>query len=120
MKTIELEYFDIFNRKHKISVPASKKDEIFSHGYKIDASDFLGIMFVCDGDFILKPVICSKRNEKLKDVYYCRVYDEGGNAVDVQSKKWINELNNKKNQWNQFTANIQSTKKFNDLKLNIL
>lgn len=116
MKTIQLEFFDIFNQKHKISVPASQKNEILSKGYKIDASDVLGIMFVCDGDFILKPVIYSIRNEKLKDVYYCRVYDEDGNAVDIQSKKWIDERNKKANQWNQFTANIQS----NSLKSNVL
>lgn len=120
MKTIQLEYFDVFNQKHKITVPALQKDEIFAHGYKIDASDVLGIMFVCDGDFILKPVIYSVRNDKLKDVYYCRVYDEDGNAVDIQSKKWIEEWNKKANQWNQFTANIQYNQSFNILKSNIL
>lgn len=106
MKNIKLEFFDIYNHKQTISISASKKDELFKNGFKIDASDVLGLMFVCDADFFLKPVICP--NKKTEDVYFCRVYDEEGNALDVHSKKWIDLLNYKTIQWNQFTANIQS------------
>lgn len=120
MNTIQLEYFDIYNRKHKITVSASQKESIFANGYKIDASDVLGLMFVCDGDFVIKPVVYSIRNEKTKDVYLCRVYDEEGNAVDVQSKKWIEIINRKSNQWNQFTANFNSTIQCNVLKSSAL
>lgn len=108
MKTIQLEFFDVYNRKHKISVPASQKYEVFNQGYTIDASDVLGVMFVCDGDFILKPVLHSVRNQKNKEVYFCRVYDEDGNAVDVQAKKWREFLYQRMSQWNLFTANLNS------------
>ncbi len=117
MKTIQLEFFDVYNRKHKISVLASQKDEVLNHGYHIDASDVLGIMFVCEGDFLLKPVVYSIRNQKNKEVYFCRVYDEEGNAVDIQAKKWRAEINQKMSQWRQFTSNFNST---NVLKTGIL
>ncbi len=82
MKTIVLEYFDIYNKKHCIKLPYEQKGKIFKEGLKIDASDVLGLLFVCDGDFTLYPVKHSVREYADKEVYLCRVYDENNQLLD--------------------------------------
>jgi len=104
MKTIELVFFDIFNQKHILKVPFSVKEKLFSEGVKIDASDVLGIMFVCDGDFILKPSInkpCSNES------YLCHVFDADGNLLQNVKNKWLAEINQKGIQWKQFMTPTQ-------------
>jgi len=112
MKTIELFFFDIFNQKHTLKVPFSLKDELFSIGIKIDASDILGIMFVCDDDFILKPA----NNQPFENnVYLCQVFDSDGNLLQNIKNKWLKEIKQKALQWELFTIPTQSGFEFNKL-----
>jgi len=111
MKTLVLEYFDVFNKKHFIKLPYDLKDKVLKEGLKVDASDVLGLHFVCEAEFILLPVVHSLREIQDKEVYLCRIYDEEKNLIDLKywyskaieeleklgnmffDKKYINNLN---------------------------
>lgn len=92
MKTIVLEYFDVFGKKHCITLPALAKEKILRHGLKIDASDVLGLLFVCDTDFTLRPVAHSVRQHENKEVFFCRVYDEQDRLLDNFKEYWIDVI----------------------------
>ncbi len=91
MKTLVLEYYDLYQRKHCLTLPYSAKEKIFSSGLKIDASDVLGLIFVCESDFILKPIPHSLREHTNKEVYLCRVYDENDTPLEAIKDFWINK-----------------------------
>ncbi|NSW44977.1 MAG: hypothetical protein HPY79_04100 [Bacteroidales bacterium] len=113
MKTIELVFFDIYNQKHILKVPFSLKDELFSKGIKIDASDILGLMFVCDDDFILKPA----NNQPFENnIYLCQVFDTNGNLLQNIKNKWFKEIKQKALQWRHFTIPTQKGFEFTNLK----
>lgn len=90
-----LEYFDIYGKKHCIKLPGTAKEKVLSHGLKIDASDVLGLLFVCDTDFTLRPVSHSIRHYENKEIYFCRVYDEHNRLLDNFKEVWINKIKEK-------------------------
>ncbi len=92
MKTIVLEYFDVYGKKHCIKLPELAKEKILNYGLKIDASDVLGLIFVCDTEFTLRPVAHSVRQYENKEVYLCRVYDEQNRLLDNFKEFWMNKI----------------------------
>lgn len=101
MKTIQLEFFDINNRKHIITINENQTELLFSEGIKIDASDILGIFYVCESDFILKPF-----SNKEKSLIACNVYDETGKTLEKLKEDKKEELNTKAEQIRQFFSDF--------------
>ena len=101
MKTVRLEFFDINNRKQFITIDEKQIEMLFSEGIKIDASDILGIFYVCESDFILKPV-----SNREKSLITCKVYDEAGNELEklIEDKK--EEFNTNAEQIRQFFSDF--------------
>ncbi len=112
METIKFEYFDIFERKHCIELEQSKVQKAFEQGITVDASDIMGLFFVCDEDFILKPVPYSLRVQKNKKiVYLCRVFDSNGAALSDIRDNWLNKIAAKYKQLSIFFNNNCSLEK---------
>ncbi len=121
MKTIILEYFDIYNKKHSVKIHNNQKEKIFKEGLKIDASDVLGLLFVCDADFTLFPVIHSVREYPDKEVYLCRVYDENNMMLDSIKDILLNKAREEWNRLGEFFINEeQICKKLKVQPLNVI
>lgn len=92
MKTIVLEYFNIFGKKQNIILNNVNKEKILREGIKIDSSDILGLLFICDTEFILRPIWYSVKEYNHKEVYLCRVYDEQERLLDNVKDYWIKRV----------------------------
>ncbi|MCX7862845.1 MAG: hypothetical protein N2449_07600 [Bacteroidales bacterium] len=108
MKTLVLEYFDVYGKKHCIKLPISKKEEVLQSGLTIDASDVLGLLFVCDTEFCLKPVLHSLREHENKEVYFCRVYDDQHRLLDISKGYWIDKVKEEINRLGDFFFDKQT------------
>jgi glutamine synthetase len=96
METIKFEYFDIFEHKHSIELEHKQAKRAFETGITVDASDIVGLFFVCDEDFILKPIPHSVRIQKNKKiVYLCRVYDVNGDLLSDIRDFWLRKISTK-------------------------
>ncbi len=101
MKNVQVEFFDINNRKHTITIDEKQTEMLFNEGIKIDASDILGIFYVCESDFVLKP----SENEK-SSLISCKVYDESGNELEKLKEDKKEEFSTQAEQIRQFFSDF--------------
>lgn len=107
MKKVQLEFFDFNNCKHTITIDEKQIELLFNEGIKIDASEILGIYYICESDFVLKPY-----KNKNNSLILCKVYDEEGNELEKLVKDKKEEFSNKTEQIKQFFSNSS----FNSIK----
>jgi glutamine synthetase len=96
-KTQELEvkllFNDITSQCKFVNITYEELKKAFELGIKVDGSDIIGLTGICENEFILWPIISSKKSVHLNDkniqlVYECKVTTIDG--IDV--KEIENEL----------------------------
>lgn len=121
METIKFEYFDIFEHKHSIELEHEQAKRALETGITIDASDIVGLFFVCDEEFILQPIPHSVRIQKNKKiVYLCRVFDVNGYPLSDIRDFWLNKLSAKYKQLGSLFIDNYSMKNNNFLTVPVI
>lgn len=103
MENYIIEYYDLYNCKHHLRINADELALLYKEQYKIDASEIIGIPFILEADFILKPISNYIQGEQ--KIIRCQILDENGNSLELNKEYWLTKVKKMRDFWKTFVGN---------------